>query len=253
MVARTDNMHRTWRIPVKDQLKPGINRLKVTFFPALAEIRRAAEENPDITYTGGSELLWTGAIRKAHYMFGWDWGPCLPDAGIWRPCRLEFYDSRIGDLRIRQEHRAGEVTVAVTVETGAERMEATLLDPEGGITAEGAAVSGETLRLHVQEPRLWWPNGLGGQPLYTLKVRAVTGDNIEDERTLRLGLRTITVSFRVPDAGFDLMEAIKKAVVYCEEWREKCLVERKSLIFETVYITDFGNDTCRVYRTDPGY
>ena len=30
------------------------------------------------------------------------------------------------------------------------------------------------------------------------------------------------------------MEAIKKAVVYCEEWREKCLVERKSLIFETV-------------------
>ena len=47
--ARTDNMHRTWRIPVKDQLKPGINSLKVTFFPALAEIRRAAEENPDIT------------------------------------------------------------------------------------------------------------------------------------------------------------------------------------------------------------
>ena len=30
------------------------------------------------------------------------------------------------------------------------------------------------------------------------------------------------------------MEAIKKAVIYCEEWREKCLVERKSLIFETV-------------------
>ena len=30
------------------------------------------------------------------------------------------------------------------------------------------------------------------------------------------------------------MDAIKKAVVYCEEWREKCLAERKSLIFETV-------------------
>lgn len=30
------------------------------------------------------------------------------------------------------------------------------------------------------------------------------------------------------------MDAIKKAVVYCEEWREKCLTERKSLIFETV-------------------
>lgn len=30
------------------------------------------------------------------------------------------------------------------------------------------------------------------------------------------------------------MDAIKKAVIYCEEWREKCLAERKSLIFETV-------------------
>lgn len=29
-------------------------------------------------------------------------------------------------------------------------------------------------------------------------------------------------------------DAIRKAVVYCEEWREQCLVERKSLIFETV-------------------
>jgi len=30
------------------------------------------------------------------------------------------------------------------------------------------------------------------------------------------------------------VEAIRKAVVYCEEWRERCLKERKSLIFETV-------------------
>lgn len=29
-------------------------------------------------------------------------------------------------------------------------------------------------------------------------------------------------------------EAIHKAVVYCQEWREQCLAERKSLIFETV-------------------
>lgn len=29
-------------------------------------------------------------------------------------------------------------------------------------------------------------------------------------------------------------EAIMQAVKYCEDWREKCLVEQKSLIFETV-------------------
>ncbi len=33
-------------------------------------------------------------------------------------------------------------------------------------------------------------------------------------------------------------EAIRKAVVFCQEWREQCLAERKSLIFETVLSAD---------------
>lgn len=33
-------------------------------------------------------------------------------------------------------------------------------------------------------------------------------------------------------------DAIRKAVVYCQEWREQCLSERKSLIFETVLSAD---------------
>lgn len=33
-------------------------------------------------------------------------------------------------------------------------------------------------------------------------------------------------------------DAIRKAVVYCQEWRELCLTERKSLIFETVLSAD---------------
>ena len=45
--ARTDNMHRTWRIPVKELLVPGENRIAVTFFPALDYIEKAAGENPE--------------------------------------------------------------------------------------------------------------------------------------------------------------------------------------------------------------
>ncbi len=33
-------------------------------------------------------------------------------------------------------------------------------------------------------------------------------------------------------------EAVMKAVKYCEEWRENCLLERHSLIFETVLSSD---------------
>lgn len=33
-------------------------------------------------------------------------------------------------------------------------------------------------------------------------------------------------------------EAVGRAIVYCEQWREHCLRERKSLIFETVLSRD---------------
>lgn len=73
-LAHTDNMHRTWRFDVKALLAEGENQLAVTFSPAQDYVEAAAQANPDITYTGGSDLLWTGSLRKAHYMFGWDWG-----------------------------------------------------------------------------------------------------------------------------------------------------------------------------------
>ncbi len=193
-VCRTDNMHRTWRIPVREALREGSNTLRITFFPAMEYIRKAAEEHPEVTYTGGSELLWTGSLRKAHYMFGWDWGPRLPDAGIWRPVRAEFYGSRLEDVRIAQEHRDGKVTVSAAAVTDAERVRAILLDPDGKTVGEAEAAGGGTVRFEITEPRLWWPNGLGGQPLYTLKLEIPDGTGTGDTREMRIGLRTMTVA-----------------------------------------------------------
>ena len=191
--ARTNNMHRTWRIPAGGILKLGKNRISVVFSPAMQAVEKAAEENPDITWEGGSELRWTGAIRKAHYMFGWDWGPRLPDAGIWRKCRLECYDSRIEDLQILQRHKPGEAELEILARTGAEQIRLILLDPDGNRVAE-AETAGGRATLTIAQPRLWWPNGLGEQPLYTLKAAALSGGRTEDRQELRLGLRTMTVS-----------------------------------------------------------
>ena len=198
-VARTDNMHRTWRIPVKQMLHPGENRLRVTFDPAMTYVEKAAEENPEVSYDGGSELKGTGFLRKAHYMFGWDWGPRLPDAGIWRGLRIEFYDSRLEEIRIHQDHKPDRVELEIRIRTGAEQAAVELTDPDGKAIAEGKGEAGSPVRLCVKEPRLWWPNGLGDQPLYTLKIEARSGGRTEDEKTLRIGLRTMTVS-RKPDA-----------------------------------------------------
>ena len=197
--ARTDNMHRTWRIPVKEMLRSGENRLRVTFDPAMTYVEKAAEENPEVSYDGGSELKGTGFLRKAHYMFGWDWGPRLPDAGIWRGVRIEFYDSRLEEVRIHQDHKPDRAELEIRILTGAEQVAVELADPDGTAIAEMTGEAGKPVRLCVEQPKLWWPNGLGDQPLYTLKITACSGGRTEDEKTLRIGLRTMTVS-RKPDA-----------------------------------------------------
>ena len=153
--ARTDNMHRTWRIPVKQMLHPGENRLRVTFDPAMTYVEKAAEENPEVSYDGGSELKGTGFLRKAHYMFGWDWGPRLPDAGIWRGVRIEFYDSQLEEIRIHQDHKPDRVELEIRIRTGAEQAAVELTDPDGKAIPEGKGEAGSPVRLCVKEPRLW--------------------------------------------------------------------------------------------------
>ena len=192
-VARTDNMHRTWRIPVKEALRHGENRLRVSFEPALDWVEKAARENPDVSYDGGSELKGTGFLRKAHYMFGWDWGPRLPDAGIWRRVRVECYDHRLEEVRVHQEHAAEQVKLEIRAATGAGLVRLELADPEGQVIAVREGKPGQTVTLAVDRPRLWWPNGLGDQPLYTLTVSALQDGRTADEKTMRIGLRTMTV------------------------------------------------------------
>ena len=82
------DMHRTWRIDVKGKLKT-VNRLAVTFHSPIAFIEKADREG-DIFYASTGCMKGNGALRKAHYMFGWDWGPQLPDAGIFRSVYLDI-------------------------------------------------------------------------------------------------------------------------------------------------------------------
>lgn len=76
------NMHRVWEYPIESAARVGENALRVE----IASPTRFIEEENEKVFTGGSTDAMRGFphLRKTHCMFGWDWGPRLPDAGIFR-------------------------------------------------------------------------------------------------------------------------------------------------------------------------
>ncbi|MCB0026631.1 MAG: glycoside hydrolase family 2 protein, partial [Anaerolineales bacterium] len=115
-------------------------------------------------------------LRKAPSQFGWDWGPKLPPIGIWKEIRLEAGPGpRFDEVHLRQHHENGAVTITagVTVADAAGRSlttRLTLTSPAGNSTTVEAAVRDDRGQLvtPVTAPQLWWPNGLGEQPLYRI-------------------------------------------------------------------------------------
>ena len=105
-VMKTANMHRTWRIPVKDYLQAGENHIQIRFSSTLRYIENyQADEKKKITIETSGAILGNQYIRKAHSMFGWDWGAQLPDAGIFRDIQLEAYSqARLAEVRYVQNH-----------------------------------------------------------------------------------------------------------------------------------------------------
>ena len=134
-------------------------------------------------------------LRKAHCMFGWDWGPRLPDMGIWRGISLIGIESaRIESVHVRQRHESG--IVFLSVHTALERVTEAAFEVRVKVIApdgQNFEAFGENAKICIENPMLWWPNGLGEHPLYTVRTEVYENDKPLDFWEKRIGLRTLTV------------------------------------------------------------
>ena len=191
--GKADNMHRTWEFDVKALLREGENSLQITFSSPTRYIREAYDRQP---LEGSSDAMrGFPYLRKAHCMFGWDWGPRLPDAGIWRDIELAAENTaRLADVSVLQEHRDGKVWLRIV--SRKEQWTAAETETSVTVTAPDGQVftgKGEDCRLEIAHPQLWWPAGYGDQPLYTAEVTLRKDGEILDTWKKRIGLRTMTV------------------------------------------------------------
>lgn len=208
-IASVCNMHRTWEFDVKDSLKTTGNTLEIVFHSPTKYIK----EQDKICHAGGSDDAMVGFpnLRKAHCMFGWDWGPRLPDAGIWRPILLRTWDTvRLENALMLQAHHDGMVDVTIRPEiAGESAWSAEITAPDGEVIIIPETTAAEQV-ITIEHPQLWWPNGLGKQPLYRVTVRLATGDT----RMWRIGLRTMTVSREKDEWGEEFCHVVNGMKVF---------------------------------------
>ena len=208
-IAFADNMHITWVWDVKEQLHAGENTLEIRFDSPILYCAKKAEEAPG--WESSDATPGFRHLRKAHCMFGWDWGPRLPDAGIWRPIFLRTWDAaRLENALMLQAHHDGVVDVTIRPEiAGESAWSAEITAPDGEVLTLPETTAAEQV-ITIEHPQLWWPNGLGKQPLYRVTVRLATGDT----RVWRIGLRTMTVSREKDEWGEEFCHVVNGVKVF---------------------------------------
>ncbi len=233
-LGSVNNMHRVWDYSVKDLLKAEGNELVISFSSPVKYIAEQYEADPAIL---GTEDAMRGfpKIRKGHYMFGWDWGPRLPDAGIWREVELlSVKKARLESVYVSQKFNddLSKVTLDISVKlenanraccgsycpsavAGVVTPDGTRLYDKTDINFADAADAGSgyimegRVSLNIDDPELWWPNGLGEQPMYTLLVELVDEKgNVIDDWKRRIGIRKMETSTAKDEYGSEFAHMV---------------------------------------------
>ncbi|WP_261717352.1 glycoside hydrolase family 2 protein [Streptomyces sp. FZ201] len=204
-LGRTRNMHRTYRFDVTGR-HGGLHVEFASAYDEAETVRAMVGDRPNV-YPEPFQY-----IRKMACSFGWDWGPTLVTAGIWRPVRLERWSTaRLAQVRplVTVVDGEGRVEVQVEIErTGQGAGRWLYVQASVGGARVGTAVDGDraTLTLRVPDVELWWPRGYGDQPLYDLEVTLGEDADGAGERTLdwwhrRVGFRTVGIDRSADERG----------------------------------------------------
>ncbi len=200
-IARTRNAFILHTFDVKSILREGSNTLAVGFASSDRVCRELEKQHGVLP--GGPRVY----ARKPQYATGWDWGPVLPNCGIWRSISLRAFSSgRIANVCAPAELREdgdGTVSLVVNLERTTDEpltVDATLCYETRDVAAaeiHNVGARAETI-LRVQRPLLWWPAGCGDQDMYDLSVRIRRGAEELDRCDLRIAFRTLEL-VREPD------------------------------------------------------
>uniref|UniRef100_UPI003D7EE713 glycoside hydrolase family 2 protein n=1 Tax=Kineococcus sp. SYSU DK004 TaxID=3383125 RepID=UPI003D7EE713 len=224
-LGRTANMHRRYRFDVTGALAAGENRLRVRFTSAL---EHAEGVEKDLGARPRAYAHPFNAVRKMAASFGWDWGPDLQTAGIWKPVSLQRWrTARLAAVRPLAvlDGSTGRLRVAVDVErsglegAGDLALHVRVRDlPGGELTASAPVAAGASaaeVAVDVERAPVWWPRGYGEQPLVRVEVelRTRAGDLL-DRSEHRTGFRSVRLDTAPDEHGTSCVLVVNELPVF---------------------------------------
>src|SRR5579862_5073115 len=237
-VLTADNMFRSWRVSVRPLLKPGPNTLRILFHSPVTSMIPKVKALPYIlpsvsTVNEGNEenVATAPYTRKAAYQYGWDWGPRFLTIGIWKPVRLEIWDSaRVANFHIQQRkitQDVAELSAELDIEASRSMLASVAINYAGVEFSNPSEPKGRTRRpgekgddaagpvvqqairldpvtnhisipLRIDSPKLWYPAGYGAQDRYRFSATVTANKAVIARAEVKTGLRSVELR-RAPD------------------------------------------------------
>lgn len=190
-IGEAHNMHIPHAYAVDSILKAGENQIEVRFRSPVKEV----EDWPRGSGAFTTERLNT---RRMQCTYSWDWVDRFVTMGIYKDVRLTFRKPNEIDHVYVYTRSINSYAAQIKLETAirdlvpdSEWLHIEIQNPEGKTVYEKQRrILRDTVEeyIDIKNPHLWYPNGYGEQPLYTLVLKTQ-----HSEKQIRFGIREITI------------------------------------------------------------
>lgn len=257
LVAELSDMHIKNRVLLDNKILSSENEIRVEFQSPYSYIRSYDDKGLFATFALTEKN--SPCIRKANYMFGWDWGPNLADMGIFRD--ISIFSTELGYLEdFRHECTFlpdGKVRIDVEVNVnkhtqGTLTAALTLNGEEAAPVWQGTMQAQNKFSFTVDSPQRWYPVGFGDPTLYDLRF-VLRSENEEQKYDYRIGIREVEIDDRPDEYGTNFAVSINGAKVFLkggcyipeDNILSRCSPERTRRLLGLV--KDFNHNVVRIW------
>ncbi|ADL68205.1 Beta-mannosidase [Thermoanaerobacterium thermosaccharolyticum DSM 571] len=197
-LGRAENMYISHEFDVTDIISEKDNVLEV-YFHSSTKVMRTLENNSPIRLESSFETA-RPYIRKAQYAYGWDWGPRLAQVGLWKDVYISVVKDAVIENPFFYTEKLQEDAAFVRVNASVSSFTDQDLIAEVTVSYDGEVCGRKSVHveyggidayLKIDNPKLWYPNGIGPQPLYNINIKLSIGEDVIDELNFRSGIRVV--------------------------------------------------------------